>query len=387
MIYRSQVTELLLKDPPEIPDERLLRLLATYMWSSGRIAEALACIRLLEQREELTLAKLNLRGYWQLYVGDATSARKTFGRALAQDTKDQRSRLGYAYALFYLQDYSFAAGIFQELADEGGSFRSPPIMAAACRALAVGQNPPEVQIAPLPGLPPEVAEIMEIKLLYGTDTAIEKARSRMAGIESKADRLPLMRLLIDLKLEARQEQEVIELIEDGFKSYPNDGALWLFKGIALRRLSERVSSHECFSKAVEFVPLDPRAWGGFGAGWSELKNFKNAVKAYRIAIFLDESNPNFWGDLGIAEFSQENYLEAMTAISRAIELGMRNFTNYFNLGMCSVYLGESEFAIANWRRAITVEPNHARVEEVRKLIRDAGGPDTDDRFVFGEIDE
>lgn len=382
----TQLGKSLYKDPPEIPDERLLKALAHHMWSSGRISESITCIRLVEQREVLAPSELNLRGYWQLYLGDGGDAHGTFKAALGQDSSDPASRLGYAYALFYLNEYASAASVFQKLADEGEPLQSPPIMAAACRALAAGGQPEELQMPPLPGLPPGISEIMQMKILHGPAEAIREARARLAQSAPETDRLPMQRLLIELELEDGQESKIIKLIDELLKKYEYDGLLWFFRGITTRRLNQRDTSHESFSAAVLFAPLEPRTWGGYAAGCLERKEIAEAVKAYRIAIFLDNRNPSFWGDLGICELSRKDYSKARDSISKSIEFGTRSFANYFNRGMCSLHLSEPSAAIADWNRAIAAEPNHTRAAEVRGLIADAGGPSTDDRFVFGEIE-
>jgi tetratricopeptide (TPR) repeat protein len=381
-----QAAESLQRDPPEIPDERVLKVLAQDLWGLGRIAESLACVRLLERLDELTPRELILRGYWQLYVGDGPGALKTFEEIREQDQDDPAARLGYAFALFYQGDYRAAASVFQKLADEETMFKSPPVMAAASRALANGERPDEIQMAPLPALPPGMAEIMQMRIIYGLEVAIGEAEKILAGLPSGEDRLGVERLLVELQLEAGRELQAIGRIEELLKSYPEDGPLLYFKGIATRRLDRRDESHEAFLEAVLFAPLEARAWGGLGAGCLERQRFDQAARAYRVAVFLDKSNPHFWGDLGLCQSCEGRWREAIESFSEAIDLGARTFDNYLNRGVCYQELGEYSSADQDFHRALAVNPNHHRAEELRQsLYRSDDDSESDDRFVFGDV--
>ncbi|HEV7475420.1 MAG TPA: hypothetical protein VGN90_15310 [Pyrinomonadaceae bacterium] len=381
--YLTQIAESLLKQPPEIPDERLLTTLAHHYWEVGRINECLACVQLIEQRDKVTSLELHFRGYWELYTGDAQAAFKTFTSALQQDKDDLATRLGYAYALFYSMDYQSAATVFQQLANDGAPLNSPPIMAAASRAMAAGQRPAEIQMAPLPGLPAGLGDVLQLRVMQGTPGAIRELLVRKQRL-APTDRLPLDRLLVELYLDEGQDLQALNLLEELMKTYPSDGPLYFFKGIALRRFGRKEESHESFGLAVAFAPLDARAWGGLAAGWLELGQPQKGIDAYGVAIFLDAANPSFWGDLGTAESALEHYEAGSKALSKSIELGMANFSNYFNRGLCALKLDNPQAAMRDWQLAIATEPDHPRASEAAALIKEIGGEAADTRFVFGD---
>jgi len=381
----APVTGALLKDPPDIPDERILKALAHLLWSDGRIHESLTCLALLEEREELKPPELQLKGYWQLYSGDVEGARKTFAAALKQDnTRHPTSRLGYAYALFHSKDYASAEDVFQRLANEGSSLRSPALMAAASRAMSSGELPKEVPIAPVPGLPPGMSNVLQTKILSGYEGALQQAHAHLTSLPA-SEQLPLQRLMVELYLNSGQDQEAVALVDKLVASYENDGSLLVLKGMALRGIGKREESHESFLLSTFIAPLDSRGWAGYAAGCLEGGAFDKATKAYRIAVFLDGNNPSYWGDLGISESELKNYSQGRSAISKSIELGLHNFTNYFNRGVCSLYLNEFTDALNDWQMAITIEPQNPRAAEAEKLIQNTSGPPVDNRFVFGDV--
>jgi len=380
--WLTKIRESLLKQPPDIPDESQLMVLARYNWEVGRIHECLSCVRLMELRDTVTFHELQFRGYWELYKGDAMSALKTFSAALEQDKHDFATRLGYAYALFYLKDYRSAETIFQRLCDDGAPLHSPPVMAAASRAMAAGQRPSEIQMAPIPGLPPGLADLLQNKLLNGPEDTIIQAQTSLSRTPPQ-ERLPIGRLLVEIYLEEGQNKQALYLINELMRAHENDGPLHFFKGIALRRLGQLQESQHSFSKAVELAPLDARPWGALAAGWVELQEYQKSIDTFGVAVFLDDENPNFWGDLGMAESVLEYYEKAMRSFSKSIELGLNNFSNYFNRGICALNLENFEAAIRDLRLAITAEPDHPRANEAKSLIENLGGGTPDNRFVFG----
>lgn len=373
------------KKPPEIPDERLLKGLAGIYWGLGRISESLACLRLIEQREELGASESRIKGYWQLYIGDSEGARKSFERAMSDEPDDPATRLGYAYALFYLSDYEAAAKVFQALADEGAPLNSPPVMAKTSSIMAAGGRPDEVMMAPLPGLPVGVADVLQLRLLHGLPHAIDGARERLQAI-APDERLPLQRLLAELYLDSEQTELAFKLIEELFKSEAVDGPTVHLLGIVTRRAGGLEESRDAFSNAIRLAPLEARAWAGYAACCVELGETEKGVDYFRVAIFLDDANPIFWSDLGAAEGQLKHYEQSRDALDHAIRLGHRNFANYFNRGVSSLCLGEANAALADLQSAIAFEPDHPRVAEVESLMRELGYQPPDDPFVFGEIE-
>ncbi|HKG59124.1 MAG TPA: hypothetical protein VKB05_05040 [Pyrinomonadaceae bacterium] len=381
--WLTKIRESLLKHPPGIPDESQLLVLAHYYWDVGRIPECLSCVRLMEQRETVTYQELHFKGYWQLYTGDATSALKTFLAAMDQDKHDFATRLGYAYALFYLSDYRSAATVFRKLQDDEAPLNSPTIMAAASSALADGKRPGEIQVAPIPGLPPGLADIMQIALLQGVEDAIIEGRSRMLSL-APDERLPIGRYLVELYLDQDQNEQALALLDELMRAHENDGPLQFYYGLVSRRFGRREESQQRFAKAIEVGSLDPRPWGALGGGLLELERYEEGIDNYHVAIFLDRENPNFWGDLGMAEGALEHYERGREAFTKSIDLGAINFSNYFNRGVCAMKMEDLQAAIRDWQLAIATEPDHPRTAEAKSLIEEFGGESVDNRFVFGD---
>jgi tetratricopeptide (TPR) repeat protein len=380
--YNGLVLPALQTQPPQIPDERVLRPLAGHLWGNGRISEALTCLRLLKMRAPLDVPCGVMQGYWQLYEGQSALARDSFAAALEREPANQGARLGQAFALFYLEDYAAAARLFRELADQAAPLPSAAVMARASEALVVGRKPDMVNIAPLPGLPRGMAETMQIRILEGVAAAIARAQSLIE--KGLGDSLPLQRLILEWHLELGRDRAAAALSDDLTKAYPEDGPLSFFRGIALRRAGRKDESHDAFVTAAYLLaPLEARAWGATAAGQVERNELDHAASNYRVALFLDESDRHFWGDFGQIELVQGRHQSAHHAFSKAIDLGARTFINFFFRGLCSLYLQHDLESVKDWARAMQVDPRHPKVPDILDMVARRAAPQSDQRFVFG----
>src|SRR5580700_8246811 len=384
LFYNATVLPALTTVPPQIPDERVLGPLAHHLWGNGRISEALTCLRLLEMRAPLDVPCVMMRGYWQLYEGQSALARDSFTAALQHEPANPGARLGYGFALFYLNEFETAARVFQELSNEEVPFQSAPVMAKTSKAMAEGRKPDRINIAPVPGLPPGMSEAMQIRIINGAAAAITHA---LAWVKTHPNNsLPLQRFILERHLELGRDQAAAELSDQLVITYPDDGALFYLRGIALRRVGRKDESHDAFfTAACRLAPLEAGAWGGLAAGQVERNELDHAVSNYRVAIFLDNSNQNYWGDLGQIELVQGRNQSAHDAFSKAIEAGARTFMNFFHRGLCSLTLGRDLESVKDWARAIRAEPQHPKISEILYMVAHRAAPDSDLRFCFGDI--
>jgi tetratricopeptide (TPR) repeat protein len=387
-IYQIAVFASLAHEPPNIPDERILMPLSLTLWNRGRVSEAVTGFRLLDRSGALPMKGILARGWWLLYEAELGEAEELFSRALKTEPDNDEASLGMAFLRFYQEDYSSAAGLFFSLAARE-KFSSPKTMAPAAKALAEGRRPKAIQSAPLLGLPPGLAHLYQKRQLDGKDAAIQLAQSQIPSAP-RENLLPIQRLVLEWQLEdpnadAAQLRAELEAL---LKDYPDEGRLWQFLGIVLRRLELRAESRDAFQHAASSAPLDAGAWAGYGASLMEARELEQAYHYYETAVFLDPDAVQYLTELATCYGGLEQWRKAEEKFTEAAKRGASGFDLYFNRAACRLKLGDFGLAMEDLRAALEIEPTHHRAAEAREILqleRSAGVAATDDRFRFGDL--
>ncbi|MEU7915455.1 tetratricopeptide repeat protein [Microbispora bryophytorum] len=279
---RSVISQALGEDPPAALDPEFLALYGTACWGAGRIGESLAADRLCLRGGRIPQSVHFRAGFWALHQGREALALRHFARFAEADPDNAAALLGIAYAFFYAEEYSTAAGVFRRLEREQPRLWSPAAMAAACEALAVGRTDVAVELPPLPDLPAGVADVLQIRLLHGPGAAAEHA-SRLRA--ERPHSLPLARIRCELLVDEEDFPGADAEAARALRRWPDDGVLWRCKG-AVQSETEPSAALTSFTKAVELAPADPESRFGMAAVLRTLGRDTAAEAAYRIAIYL-----------------------------------------------------------------------------------------------------
>jgi Flp pilus assembly protein TadD len=152
---------------------------------------------------------------------------------------------------------------------------------------------------------------------------------------------------------------------------PRDASAWRNLGLALLENQETRAAADAYRQAQD---LDPHSAAGlqqlaralFSAGDAE-----TAAEVYaRIALANSDQAEN-WSNLGAARHRAGDLAGAETALNEALRLEIGNAAAWCNLGAVANDRGRDDDAIANFSRAIEIEPNHvdAHVFRGTSLLR------------------
>jgi len=371
-------------EPPQIPPTDLLRPFEALLWNEGRGSEAMACGRLLERLGQLSKFDLLLRGYWQLYLGQSKQALATFTALLdmAEARDDPDASLGLAFALLYVQNYKAAAQVFQSLLPLGG--RSAAVMAPAAEALAAGKEPLEIVTPPLPLIPPPIGELLLIELLHGAEEAFARVDTELARLDSNDEvRLPLVRTHVRLALDTGRHDATMSL-KAALEEFTSDGHLWWLYGVVSRRNGEIEASADCFEIATRGAPLFAMGWAACGASRTELQNLDGARRAFRSALFLDDTLTSSWSDLGQLLSSCSEWQESRACFTRAIELGEDLPSNRYRRAHAAIGTGDVNAAVRDLEHIVVRYPNDELIPKVYELLGDLRESAVDEDYVLGD---
>ena len=227
--------------------------------------------------------------------------------------------------------------------------------------------------------------LMVLLALLGTTTW------RQAGIYR--DNLSFFSHIVSLNPEARYAHRILsrELTEAGrleeslaaariaAEQHPDEALSYSMIGELLVNLKRLDEAEENFRRALEIDPSgknELRILSVLGRASWKWGRLQAAEKYFRRALELDPRNREALKHLAGSYFKQKRYQEALDLYRTLAEVDPDDATTHFNIGASLYYLGQSEAALRNFKRALSLDPTleQARtgLEELRKTVRQSG---------------
>lgn len=120
---------------------------------------------------------------------------------------------------------------------------------------------------------------------------------------------------------------------------------------------------------INYDVFDPQGYYNVGNAFARLGDSADAIKAYRKAI--DQRKGNYsraLNNLGVVLLREGRWDEAHEALLSALKVeGFRYAEASYNLGRLYSARGENDIAIREWRRALTVDPEHKAAAQALSL--------------------
>ena len=140
------------------------------------------------------------------------------------------------------------------------------------------------------------------------------------------------------------------------KEQPAPG--WRERGVALRRAGDREASLECFRHAVEFRHDDVDALVNQGEIQFELGRYEDSADCFELALAFAPDCVDAL--LGLARLAREAGGEerVLRYLQSAVRVAPHSAEPYFELGRAYRHFGNAEAALANYGRALELDPDH-----------------------------
>lgn len=126
---------------------------------------------------------------------------------------------------------------------------------------------------------------------------------------------------------------------------------------------------EAKSLLLNAVQLDPKSAKGYfqlGVAYMKLKEYPEAIEAYKKSGTLDPNFPDTYFNLGYIYAMGKDFSKAEKMYNRTVNLKPSYLDEaLFNLGMVQEWQGKRKESIENLERALSVNPNN---EMARKFL-------------------
>ncbi len=185
------------------------------------------------------------------------------------------------------------------------------------------------------------------------DDAERGYRATLAADPGHVDALHLLGVL---RHQQGQHAEAADLVRRAVDLRPDDAALQLNLGNALKALGQFEAAIERFRNALSLSPAFALAHYNLGNAYAALGRHEDAMFAFGHAVRLQPGDASSHNNLGNAYHALGRYRDAVDSFRRALKIRPGHAGAHNNLGMSLNALGDSEGALAQFRAALAAQP-------------------------------
>ncbi|RDU97081.1 tetratricopeptide repeat protein [Trinickia dinghuensis] len=182
-------------------------------------------------------------------------------------------------------------------------------------------------------------------------------RDYRAAIDADPVHTDALHLLGVLRHQQGRHEEAADLVGRAVALRPNDAALQLNLGNALKALGRLDGAIDRFRNALSLAPEFPLAHYNLANTYALVGRHQDAVDAFERSLRLQPNDASTYNNLGNALHALGRSEEAIAAFSRALALRPGHAGAHNNLGMAFAALGRTEDALAQFRAALAAQPN------------------------------
>lgn len=181
-------------------------------------------------------------------------------------------------------------------------------------------------------------------------------RGYRATLDANPVHVDALHLLGVLRHQQGQHAEAADLVGRAVDLRPEDAALQLNLGNALKAMGQLDRAIERFRNALTLAPTFALAHYNLGNAYAALGRHEDAAHAFDRALRLQPDDASASNNLGNALHALGRHEEAIEAFTRTLALRPRHAGAHNNLGMALNALGRTDEALQHFREALAVEP-------------------------------
>ena len=181
-------------------------------------------------------------------------------------------------------------------------------------------------------------------------------RDYRATLDGNPVHVDALHLLGVLRHQQGQHAEAAELVRRAVKLRPEDAALQLNLGNALKALGKIDDAIEQFRNALTLAPSFPMAHYNLGNAYASVGRHEDAADAFEKSLRLQPADASSHNNLGNALHALGRHTEAIASFQRALELRPGHAGALNNMGMSLNALDRADEAIPCFQAALAAEP-------------------------------
>ncbi|WP_322053567.1 tetratricopeptide repeat protein [Paraburkholderia bannensis] len=189
------------------------------------------------------------------------------------------------------------------------------------------------------------------------DGRLEDAeRGYRATLAADPVHVDALHMLGVLRHQKGQHAEAADLVRRAVDLRPDDAALQLNLGNALKAMGELDNAIERFRNALTLAPTFALAHYNLGNAYAAIGRHEDAMYAFEHAVRLQPGDASSHNNLGNALHALGRHAEAAESFRRALKIRPGHAGAHNNLGMALNALGDSAGAVEHFQKALRVQP-------------------------------
>ena len=140
------------------------------------------------------------------------------------------------------------------------------------------------------------------------------------------------------------------------KAEPGNALAHVMLGFAYDSLKQYAQAVEAYRKALRINPEFAVVWQDTGLAYIKLGQYLKAVEAYREALRINPENAETWSGLGFAYSSIKQHIQAVEAYQTALRFAPEYAEAWNGLGGVYEELNQYSQAVEAYREALRVNP-------------------------------
>jgi serine/threonine-protein kinase len=171
-------------------------------------------------------------------------------------------------------------------------------------------------------------------------------------------------------------QRAVESASDALRLEPNRPEVRYVLALTLAGAGRHDEAIEELHRALALQPNYEDARRRLGLVLAEKGQVDAAIVEFRKAIALRPTSSSAYSTMGFALLQASRYQEAAEAFEEMVRVAPDNFAGYQQLGTAYQFLGDTDRALENYRKAIAIRPSAPAYSNIGTLLlqkRDFGG--------------
>lgn len=152
---------------------------------------------------------------------------------------------------------------------------------------------------------------------------------------------------------------LLKLSQQEVKRDSTNAVAWFDVGLASAHLKQYSQAVHAFREAIRHQAEYDEAWHALGIAYANLKEYDNAIEAYGDALRIQPENGEAWYDLGNTHYALKHYAHAIHSYREALRIRPENAAAWYNLGITYEDLKLYGEAAEAYLETVRIQPENA----------------------------